>query len=287
LQMLKADAKLTISDVLLEALAPSQDDNPTKRTSVSFIEFMHHLPRAMNLTELTVCMKNSLQSEKVSEVSSLEMLTAICKHMGRFEIPTKSIEWWKTVADDFETVLLRLWSSEANKSSSARESFLITHRDSLSPFLDQVVLRIMKNSIVAQTLPDKDITRTLMSSALGQKLFKLETTKIEKLNFDESADPAIEDAEFYNFAPEEMETFYAKMRRGVEAMVKAGHKAFHASSETLKIDWLGSMIDSPIAGLQDRWSRPMAARMKAIALSNGSSQRRMARMPRFVTCQNS
>ena len=100
--MPKASADLDVAEVLLDALGPAQDDNPAHRTSGPFLDYILHVPAALNLTELTVCVKNSLPSQKVSETTSMKMVASICKHIGRFGIYAKEPEWWGQVSGDFD-----------------------------------------------------------------------------------------------------------------------------------------------------------------------------------------
>ena len=151
----------------------------------------------------------------------------------------------------------------------------MTHRDSLAPFLHAESLDKVKRSIKDGSPPVKDAVVKLSESEVGKSLFQFEHATLEKISFDEKADAAIKDAEYHSFSSDEVDNFYRKMSRSVALLVRAGHRAFVAKDDDSKIrvSWLGSSLEYPMLGLQDRWTKPMSARVKSIALSNGSTKR--------------
>ena len=271
--MPKPSGDLVVRDILLEALATACHENPSLRDCVPFVDFLKYHTESLNLAELTVACKNSLQDERITEDRSLRMLCAILKHIGKFEIDKKESHWWSTCASDFDTVMVRAWKSGLF-SNGGRHSFLVSHRDSLSPFLDKDALAEVVHSISQDNgaALSARAVHTLMESQIGKVLFKPECAKIELVEFGDAAERGIVDCEYHSFSKDEVDAFYKKMSRSVETLLQAGHKAF-ATKETLSVDFLLVKIEAPHTGLQSQWSVPLATRVKQIAINNGMLKR--------------
>ena len=157
----------------MEALSPAKHDDPTQRDFEPFLHCMRYLTQPLNLTELTVCCKNSLQGQYISEDKSMKMMEMICRHIGKLSLHVQEPTWWGAVSAYFDTVLSRRWHYEM-RGAGGREAYLVAHRDSLRPFLYEDVVKKANMCVKNNKTPDASDVRLLQATQVGKALYKIE-----------------------------------------------------------------------------------------------------------------
>ena len=260
---------MAVNEIMLGHLSTAAHDNPSMRDAGPFVNHLRYLTEAMNLSEITVAVKNSLENERLTQERSVKMLMAIARHVGKFDIYLNEEAWWSSASNDFDQVIVKAWNLGIF-SSGGRDRFLVTNRDALKPFLDGEALAKLRKTLVEkpEATPEVECVQKLMESQTGKVMFKVEGKRIERAQFELKADKSLKDVEYHQFSKDEVAAYFAIMRRSVDCLVQAGHAAFE-SKATVMVSWLTVEISCPNTGMQDRWTYPLVARAKQIELSNG------------------
>ena len=204
-----ANKELSVADMLLDALLPSQSENPAARDCQPFLAFMAYLEEELNLTEISVAICNSKPSCVVSATMSQAMLVSILKHISYFGIVNSQSCWWEAVSDDFDKVIAA-WTRTELKTGVKRQRLLVSEADAFKPFLDPDALETVLQSWDAETKPPSRCIRKLMESEVGSVLFQQEACELELDAYIEKGEKALRDLESNGFLESEGKSFFLR-----------------------------------------------------------------------------
>ena len=196
-------------------------ESPSQRKTEPFTSYLKYLDREVTKNELILMLSSSLESDRVCQKHSHEMLLGVLKLMGTRGLHMVWPDVWELIDDDCDMFMQRVWAAAFVKNTS-RAVWIVAHRQALAPILDVAVARELDTTPDNKTR-DASKLKLLFQSKIGASLFKQEGLDFQFQDFLISVKRRFHDAEMQDFTSATIADYTAAMQVSTKQLIASGH----------------------------------------------------------------
>ena len=186
---------------------------------------------------------------------------------GTWNLRERFAKIWDAVSFDLDGAPTKVWLEPANGKQSNRSVFITANRFAPSSFIDtKLALEIDANPHQKGTI-GKEKLLTILSSRIGNAMFKDEALEFQFAEFLASACGRLKDAEHDGYTKDVTDGFKQSMLQDVKFLRDSGHSLWRKKSKEL-CSYLSVQCEVDYVSLNDFWAFPMEARIRSLGVSS-------------------